>query len=178
MFDDSVGPEMEEALSLDLQSLPEPVFFDWLLSDSFQDWLPLPEAHTCLDKSLELPSSLTCPETQTLFPPEASVSSVSLPPTNIGAISPSHTYLYNASWIGQNNISAQNMEPPPVFDQPGNPPQPPRASTKRRAPKAPIMSVEKWRPHQNRIRQLYIAEGKPIEELREIMNKELGIKAT
>ncbi|KAH6665249.1 hypothetical protein B0J14DRAFT_237414 [Halenospora varia] len=50
--------------------------------------------------------------------------------------------------------------------------------TQKRAAKAPTMSAKHWKPHQNRIRQLYVSKGKSIEELREIMNKELGITAT
>lgn len=52
------------------------------------------------------------------------------------------------------------------------------SSARKRAPKAPAMSTTKWKPCENRIKQLYVHEGKSIKELREIINEEFGLKAT
>lgn len=54
----------------------------------------------------------------------------------------------------------------------------PRSSTRKRAQKAPTMSAEKWKPSESRIRQLYVYNDKSIKELREIVNKQFGLKAT
>jgi hypothetical protein len=53
-----------------------------------------------------------------------------------------------------------------------------QSSTRKRAPKAPTMSAEKWKPSEGRIKQLYVYEDKSIKELREIVNKEFGLMAT
>ncbi|KAH8654630.1 hypothetical protein BGZ60DRAFT_343054, partial [Tricladium varicosporioides] len=44
-------------------------------------------------------------------------------------------------------------------------------STRKRALKAATISATNWKPHEGRIRQLYVTEKKTIEELRDIMNK-------
>jgi hypothetical protein len=36
----------------------------------------------------------------------------------------------------------------------------------------------KWAPHKNRMKQLYVSEAKSLEELREVMNRELGMNLT
>ena len=49
---------------------------------------------------------------------------------------------------------------------------------RKRAPKAKRMSQERWEPSKNRIKQLYVIEGKNLKELQEIINKEFGFAAT
>jgi hypothetical protein len=39
------------------------------------------------------------------------------------------------------------------------------------------MSAKRWKPYESRIQQLYVQEGKSLEELREIVNKEFGLTA-
>ena len=74
--------------------------------------------------------------------------------------------------------SFQNNYPLPILDQlPSRQPET-QLPTQKRAPKAPTMSNKTWEPHYSRIRQLYVKEGKSFENLREILNKELGINAT
>ncbi|EPE24439.1 Ankyrin repeat-containing protein [Glarea lozoyensis ATCC 20868] len=50
--------------------------------------------------------------------------------------------------------------------------------TQKRAPKAPTISAKKWELHRDRIRQLYVTQKKTIKEVRDVMNKELGLPAT
>lgn len=78
----------------------------------------------------------------------------------------------------QGHVSYQTQNEMLFLDAPLNGPQPAESLSRKRAPKARTMSAKDWKPHQNRIRQLYVAEGKSINELRDIMNKELGITAT
>jgi len=78
----------------------------------------------------------------------------------------------------QHNVSSQSQIAPPILDQPVNQHQPAQASTNKRARKAPTMSTMKWAPHKNRMRQLYVTEAKSLEELREVMNRELGMNLT
>jgi hypothetical protein len=49
--------------------------------------------------------------------------------------------------------------------------------TQKRASKTPTMSAKKWKPSEARIRQLYVCDNKPINELREIINNEFGFMA-
>jgi hypothetical protein len=52
-----------------------------------------------------------------------------------------------------------------------------QSSVRKRAPKAPTMSANSWRPCESRIQELYVHEGKSLEELRDIVNREFGIRA-
>jgi len=49
---------------------------------------------------------------------------------------------------------------------------------KKRAPKAPTMDTKKWAPAENRIRQLFVDDELPYNELRNIVNQEFGFSAT
>jgi hypothetical protein len=91
---------------------------------------------------------------------------------------PDHLPTHNFSSFRQNDVFSQSQNALPVLDQPFNQQQPAQILTRKRAPKAPTMSAKDWKPHKNRVRQLYVSQGKSIEELREIMNRELGITAT
>jgi hypothetical protein len=53
-----------------------------------------------------------------------------------------------------------------------------QTSSRKRRPKAPTISAKTWTPHKDRFRQLYVNEGKSLEDLREIVNRELGITTT
>lgn len=66
----------------------------------------------------------------------------------------------------------------PVGYQPQCLPEPVQLPGQKRAPKAPTMSAEKWKPAEGRIRQLYTNEEKTIKDLMEIINKEFGFTAT
>ncbi|KAE9380968.1 hypothetical protein N431DRAFT_137126 [Stipitochalara longipes BDJ] len=48
----------------------------------------------------------------------------------------------------------------------------------KRGQKAATMSDRRWEPALDRIRQLYVVEGKPIKEVREKINAEFGFSAT
>jgi hypothetical protein len=78
----------------------------------------------------------------------------------------------------QQIVSSQSQIAPPILDQPVNQHQPAQLSTNKRARKASTMSTMKWAPHKNRMRQLYVSEAKSLEELREVMNRELGMNLT
>lgn len=67
--------------------------------------------------------------------------------------------------------STENL---PLYPQSGDG-QPP---AKKRAPKAPKMDANKWAPAETRIRQLFVDDGLPYNELRNIINKEFGFSAT
>jgi hypothetical protein len=49
---------------------------------------------------------------------------------------------------------------------------------KKRAPKAPTMDAKKWAPGEIRIRQLFVDDELPYNELRNIVNEEFGFSAT
>jgi hypothetical protein len=67
--------------------------------------------------------------------------------------------------------STENLPLYPQFED-GPPP------AKKRAPKAPTMDAKKWAPAEIRIRQLFVDDGLPYNELRNIVNKEFGFSAT
>jgi hypothetical protein len=48
----------------------------------------------------------------------------------------------------------------------------------KRGKKAATMSDQRWEPASDRIRQLYVVEGKLIKEVRENINAEFGFDAT
>ncbi|RDL34706.1 uncharacterized protein BP5553_07834 [Venustampulla echinocandica] len=70
----------------------------------------------------------------------------------------------------QDNLTVNN----PSQDQP----QPFQSSTRKRRPKAPEMSAERWAPCESRIRELFVDEGKPYKELRETINREFELEAS
>jgi hypothetical protein len=70
---------------------------------------------------------------------------------------------------GQQNLPADN---PPSSSRKVS-----RSSARKRAPKAPTMSANTWKPCESRIQQLYVQEGKSLEELCETVNREFGITA-
>jgi hypothetical protein len=82
------------------------------------------------------------------------------------------------NFLLQQNVSSQSQIVPSILKQPVNQHQPAEVSTNKRARKASTMSAMQWAPHKNRVRQLYVSEAKSLEELREIMNTELGINLT
>ncbi|KAF4629078.1 hypothetical protein G7Y89_g9078 [Cudoniella acicularis] len=53
-----------------------------------------------------------------------------------------------------------------------------QSSIRKRAPKAPTMTAEIWKPCEPRIKQLYADEGRSYKELGEVINKEFGLTAT
>lgn len=55
--------------------------------------------------------------------------------------------------------------------------QQPQMTTKKRARKAPTMTAKRWKPCEERIKELYVRHGKSLKELREIINKEFGLAA-
>lgn len=57
-------------------------------------------------------------------------------------------------------------------------PQLSRSTNRKRAPKAPTMSDRKWKPDENRIRELYSDEKGIQEELRRTINEKFGFAAT
>ena len=48
----------------------------------------------------------------------------------------------------------------------------------KRRQKAATMSDQRWEPASDRIRQLYVVDGRPIKEVREKINAEFGFCAT
>jgi hypothetical protein len=69
----------------------------------------------------------------------------------------------------QNDLSTNNSSDGPL--------QTVQPIPQKRAPKAPTMSARKWKPSEARIRQLYVRDNKPINEVREIINNEFGFMA-
>ena len=51
--------------------------------------------------------------------------------------------------------------------------QPPRTRNK----KASTMSAKKWKPAENRIKELWVDEEKTVDELRDLVNSEFGFTA-
>jgi hypothetical protein len=49
---------------------------------------------------------------------------------------------------------------------------------RKRAPKAPTMSAKKWKPAEDRIRQLFLEGGSTYKELTDTVNREFGFTAT
>jgi hypothetical protein len=72
----------------------------------------------------------------------------------------------------------QGQQTLPMDNPPSSSHKVSQSSSRKRAPKAPTMSADSWRPSEGRIQQLYVREGKSLEELREIVNREFGITAT
>lgn len=132
-----------------------------------------PTPDTRLNDSVDFawtdPLAIFLSETSLLYPTIHANASI-MPPDYM----PAHNFLS----FPQNNVSSQSQNVFPVLEQPFNQQQPAQILTRKRAPKAPTMSAKTWEPHKDRIRQLYVTERKSIEELREMMNKELGITAT
>lgn len=71
----------------------------------------------------------------------------------------------------------QGQQSLPVDNLPPNCRKVSQSSARKRAPKAPTMSANSWKPYERRIQQLYVQERKPLKELREIVNREFGITA-
>lgn len=49
---------------------------------------------------------------------------------------------------------------------------------RKRAPKAPTMTAESWKPLEPRIRQLFADQGVSYKKLRAVVNEEFGLSAT
>jgi hypothetical protein len=137
----------------------------------------LPQGIPALDERINDSMNSAWAEPHAIFPPETSLRCPTIY-VNGSIMPPAHTSAHNFSSFRQNNVFSQSQNVSPVLDQPFNRQQPAQFLTRKRAPKAPTMSAKNWKPHKNRIRQLYVSEGRSIKELREIMNKELGITAT
>jgi len=84
----------------------------------------------------------------------------------------------NGKSFDQNGVHFQALINLSMANPPQRQLQKLQSSTQKRAPKAPTMSAEKWKPSESRIKQLYVNEDKSIKELREIVNKEFGLIAT
>jgi hypothetical protein len=82
------------------------------------------------------------------------------------------------NWLDQTSAIFPIQSHLPLGYQPQCPPEPVQPTGQKRAPKAPTMSAEKWKPAEGRIRQLYTNEEKTIKDLAEIINKEFGFTAT
>ncbi|KAH6671098.1 hypothetical protein B0J14DRAFT_595317 [Halenospora varia] len=137
----------------------------------------LPQGIPTIDERLNDSMNFAWAEPHAIFPLETSLQ---CPTTYVNGsiMPPDQASVHNFSSFRQNNVSSQSQNALPVLDQSFNRQRPAQCLTRKRTVKAPTMSAENWKPHKNRIRQLYVSEGKSIEELREIMNKDLGITAT
>jgi len=124
-----------------------------------------PLEHTTAHNFSSFQQNFVCFQDQILLPTDS---------VNIGP--PNHMTPDNF-FLEQNNSSRSQIAPP-ILNQPVNQQQPAQVSTNKRAQKASTMSAKRWAPHKNRIRQLYVSEAKSLEELREVMNRELGINLT
>jgi hypothetical protein len=98
-----------------------------------------------------------------------------LPTDSVNIGPPNHTNPDN--FLLQYDSSPSQIAQP-ILNQTVNQQEPAQVLTNKRAQKASTMSAKRWAPHKNRIRQLYVSEAKSLEELREIMNTELGISLT
>ncbi|KAE8452639.1 hypothetical protein EG329_013898 [Mollisiaceae sp. DMI_Dod_QoI] len=137
----------------------------------------LPQGFPGFDGTLNSMMNLEWPEPHAMYPPDTSL----LCPAMYldSSIMPlDHASAHDVPSFRQNDAPSHDQNLLPVLDQTFDRQQPSQYVTRKRAPKAPTMSAKKWKPHEDRIRQFYVKEGKSIEELREIMNKELGIAAT
>jgi Clr5 domain len=65
----------------------------------------------------------------------------------------------------------------PVDNPPSSSRKVSQPSAQKRARKVPTISADSWKPYESRIQQLYVQEGKSLEELREIVNKEFRLTA-
>jgi len=87
-----------------------------------------------------------------------------------GMASPSLNSFQNVvHFQAQNDLSTNSPSDSPL--------QTVQPITQKRAPKAPTMSAKKWEPSEVRIRQLYVCDNRPINEVREIVNNEFGFMA-
>ena len=75
------------------------------------------------------------------------------------------------------NIPDDAQEILPSYDTPDIQQSASARAAQKRAPKAPTISFQSWKPYERRIRQLYVHERKSIEELQEIINAESGFTA-
>jgi hypothetical protein len=174
---DDMRIEMEEAsLPSRPQTSLEPSSLYATRIDS-QGPVTLPQSFSALNERLEASTNFAWAQPQAIFTLETSLW---FPTISVDGniISPANTGAHNFSLFRQNNVSSQSQNALPVLDQPFDQQQPSQFVFQKRAPKAPTMSAKNWKPHKNRIRQLYVSEGKSIKKLHEIMNKELGITAT
>jgi hypothetical protein len=87
-------------------------------------------------------------------------------------------YIPKGLWLPEGGDTIRSQMVMPAFEQAITRKQTPQNPTRKRRPKAQTISAKTWAPHEDRFRQLYINEGKSIGDLREIMNRELGITAT
>jgi len=142
-----------------------------------QPSVALSQGFPALDETLDDSMNSSWADSQAIFPlevllqyPAICVSGSIIPPDHISA----DTF----SSFQQHKNSSQNQSGLTALNQPLNQQQPAESLTRKRAPKAPTLSAKIWEPHKDRMKQLYVSEGKTIHELHEIMNKELGIIAT
>jgi hypothetical protein len=87
-------------------------------------------------------------------------------------------YIPKGLWLPEGGDTIRSQMVMPAFEQAITRKKTPQNPTRKRRPKAQTISAKTWAPHKDRFRQLYIDEGKSIGDLREIMNRELGITAT
>lgn len=66
----------------------------------------------------------------------------------------------------------------PTDNQPQHPSGVVHLAARKRAPKAPTMSVKKWEPAKGRIRQLFVDEERTYKNVMDTVNKEFGFTAT
>jgi Clr5 domain len=171
--EDYLPPETVSHGPMPLEMVPDETFFDPNLNDLAQP--PLPST-MLTDLSALQPNLL--PEQYTVDAIEAELFQVVQPKRS--AVMP----------LGQ-TASTTNLQPEPhAFDAMLSQDtsilqsqfQSNRSGLQQRAPKrgqkAATMSEQRWEPASDRIRQLYVVKGKPIKEVREIVNSEFGFTAT
>jgi len=151
----------------------------WLYASRIdsQRSVALSQSFPALDETPNDSMDYVWTEPQAIFPPETSLQCPAICASG-STMPPDHTSADTFSSFQQQNVSSPNQNGLTVLNQPFDQQQPAESLTRKRAPKAPTLSAKIWKPHMDRMKQLYVSEGKTIHELREIMNKELGITAT
>jgi hypothetical protein len=117
----------------------------------------------------------------TRMPPTGFPSLVSFEPPVLQANGSTHLLglisCHDGTSFDQNDLHFQAQSNPLMASPSHRLLQSSQSSTRKRAPKAPTMSAEKWKPSESRIKQLYVYKDKSVKELREIVNEEFGLKA-
>jgi hypothetical protein len=111
-----------------------------------------------------------------MFSPRPSVDALGV--YNGGSTVPSE-FMFAQEWHADwtNGGPFRDQRSLPVDNPPSSSRKVSQSSARKRAQKAPTMSAKRWKPYESRIQQLYVQEGKSLEELREIVNKEFGLTA-
>jgi hypothetical protein len=121
----------------------------------------LPQEFPTLDERLNYSMNLACAEPHPMFPPGTSQQGPTISINNC-IMPPDHASAHNFSSFRQNNVPSQSQVTLLVLGEPFDQQRPAQFLTRKRAPKAPTMFAKNWKPHKNRIRQLYVSDGKPL----------------